>query len=216
MINQIVQVIAPKRVVDQVEVNEPDLGPDITVGGADRVLREPQWAAGIPPKYWWIASVHAEDNQPLIDWNATPGNIGWVTRAWEGTHNAPTDADANKIWAHIRAIIETETPPAHNLWWVGGALRNGATITGPDMDDPTIQPTISDWKMHIDPTNMGRVAGLWSGTSSATNPQLAAWLAAHNDLGWKGSLPALGSAEGRLLVRKIAQLANNSSKFQGE
>lgn len=217
MINQIVQVIAPRQLAinsqnNVVELNQPHLGPDIAVGGARRILKESQWAVGVPLKFWWIASVHAENAQALIDWNNVPGNIGWISRVWRGANQAPNDSTANKIWAHIRSIIIAETPGGHNLWWVSGILPGG----DPDMDDPVIQPTISAHKIHIDLFRFSDRAGLWSGTSSATNPQLNAWKADHNDLGWKDSLPVLGSIEGRILVRKIAQLANNSSKFQGE
>jgi hypothetical protein len=217
MITRIVQVIAPKRVVGGLERNEPDLGPDIVVTGARVLLPEAWWKTGSPSKYWWVATVTAETVQALVDWNNTPGNIGWIARSHGGTNAALTDSDADKIWEHLRGIIVLETPVGHNLWWVSGAFRNpDGTAGGPDMNDPVVQPTISAHKLLLNLTAYVDKAGFWSGISSATDPQLANWKSANDDLGWKDSLPALLSADGRMLVRKLEQIGNNAVQFAGE
>ncbi len=194
----IVQVIENEAVDAELNpTGKPDMGPDISVTNAMLVL---PYETGSGKK-WWKAFVKAE-NSALKAWRDEAGNVGWISS------QGPTTADASKIWAHLKALIEADTPAGHTVWLIAPALKDeDGIIIGPDMD-PFVG--FDATKLHIDRTSNERKLGLWSGDLAAGQGAAAnAWLTAHPGRGWNGSLPA----DGGFIVREIAQMGREGQTF---
>ena len=161
--------------------SKPDMGPDIQVDWAKRILLDYETNVGnVNSKKWWKAAVTATGTA-LITWRSQPGNIGWISAF------SPSPDESTKLWNGLTPLLQAKLPAGHTAWFLAPVLNGG----GPDMV-PSVGFDFTElYIFAVQPS--GRKWGLWSGDiAPGQNSNAAAWLATSGNRGLNGAtLPTI-------------------------